>query len=400
MRKNFSPTGSWLIPSLALVLALVLGWFAYDVKITPVFVVPASLVGPIKSAGSDTSIYSESFIFPKGLNAYNHASSLIELNNGQILAVWYGGSREGAPDVKIFKSVYGPIKPGDPNIKDWSKPIAVIDATRVSKDLARYVKKIGNPVIHRDDAGKLWIFFVTVSVGGWSGSSLNYIISEDEGVNWSKTKRLITSPFLNVSTLVKGQPFNYKDGSIGLPVYHELAGKFSELLRINKNGAIISKARITHGRQSLQPSIAILGKKNAIALMRYSGKAPKRILSSTTADGGMTWSPGKKLSLPNPNSGLMVRAVADNRLLLVFNNTEHGRHILSLAVSADGGGSWKIIHDFERRPAESKDRFSYPYFIKTKSGDYHLTYTWKKHLIKHVVFNDRWLSNKINTKHD
>ena len=393
MHKEFSLTGSWLIPSLVLILALVLGWFAYNPKITPDFVVPANSIepiGPFDSAGSDTPVYRESFIFPKGLNAYNHASSLIELNNGQILAVWYGGSREGAADVKIFKSVFGPGNSA------WSKPEAIINAAKVSRDLARYVKKIGNPVIHRDDGGKLWIFFVTVSVGGWSGSSLNYITSEDEGLNWSNTSRLITSPFLNVSTLVKGQPFNYKDGSIGLPVYHELAGKFSELLRISKSGAVINKYRITNGRKSLQPSIAILDEKNAIALMRYSGKAPKRILSSTTTDGGLTWRPGKKISLPNPNSGLMVRAVAKNKLLLVFNNTEHGRNILSLAVSNDGGKTWNIIHDFERSTAESKDRFSYPYFIKTKSGDYHLTYTWKKHLVKHVVFNDRWLIKQEN----
>ncbi|MFV1993087.1 MAG: exo-alpha-sialidase [Acidiferrobacterales bacterium] len=379
-----------MIPSSALALALVLVWFGYNAKTTPDFVVPANSIASVASAGSDTSIYSESFIFPKGLNAYNHASSLIELNNGQILAVWYGGSREGATDVRIYKSVF------DPENSSWSKPEAIIGAAKVSRDLARYVKKIGNPVLHRDDEGKLWIFFVTVSVGGWSGSSLNYIISEDEGVNWSKTSRLITSPFINVSTLVKGQPFNFTDGSIGLPVYHELAGKFSELLRIRKDGKVINKTRITHGRKSLQPSIAILDKKNAIALMRYSGKAPKRILSSTTTDGGLTWSPGKKISLPNPNSGLMVRAIAENKLLLVFNNTEHGRNILSLAVSGDRGKTWKVIHDFEHSTAESEDRFSYPYFIKTKSGSYHLTYTWKKHLIKHVVFNDRWLKNKIN----
>ena len=393
MHKIIYPAGYWLL----LFLALVLVWSGYEKIETPAFKAPDKTIA---TTDADTPpVYRESFISAKGLNAYNHASSLIELKNGRILAVWYGGSREGATDVKIFKSVYGPVKPGAIKNKTWSKPEAVINAAKVSRDLARYVKKIGNPVLHRDDAGKLWIFFVTVSVGGWSGSSLNYITSEDEGINWSNTRRLITSPFLNVSTLVKGQPFNFRDGSIGLPVYHELAGKFSELLRINKNGAVINKFRITHGRKSLQPSIAILNEKSAISLMRYSGKAPKRILASTTVDGGLTWSPGKKISLPNPNSGLMVRAVEKNKLLLVFNNTEHGRHILSLAVSENDGETWKIIHDFEHSPAGSEDRFSYPYFIKTKSGDYHLSYTWKKHLIKHVVFNDRWLNNKIRT-HD
>jgi len=388
MVDKFPPITYWLV----FLLALVLVWSGYDKRASPAFAYTANTKQMASTNNSSAPIYKESFIFPAGLNAYNHASSLVELNNGQVLAVWYGGSREGAADVKIFKSLYRP------ETKRWSTPDAIINAANVSKDVARYVQKIGNPVLHMDKQNRIWMFFVTVSVGGWSGSSLNYILSDDQGATWSKTKRLITSPFLNVSTLVKGQPFNYQDGSIGLPVYHELMGKFSELLHISLDGTVLTKNRITYGRKSLQPSIAILDDKNAIALMRYSGKAPKRILSAKTINGGISWLKSKKISLPNPNSGLMVRADSKNKLLLVFNNTEHGRHILSLAVSSDEGETWKVVHNFENSAAESKDRFSYPYFIKTAAGDYHLTYTWKKHRIKHVVFNDKWLNEKREIK--
>jgi predicted neuraminidase len=389
MPKKLSPIAYWFL----FLLALVLVGSGYQKSEKPVFMLnekPVELKQ--KLTNPNKPVYRENFVFPAGLNAYNHASSLIELDDGNILSVWYGGSREGAADVRIFKSVY------NPETKSWSTPGAIISAAEVTKDVSRYVKKIGNPVLHMDTQKRIWLFFVTVSVGGWSGSSLNYIVSADNGQSWSNATRLVTSPFLNVSTLVKGQPFNYQDGSIGLPVYHELMGKFSELLRIDVNGTVLEKNRITGGRRSLQPSIALLDEKNAIALMRYSGKTPKRILAAKTNDGGVSWLPSKKISLPNPNSGLMVRADSGNRLLLVFNNTERGRHILSLAVADYSGKSWKVVHDFENSPAESDDRFSYPYFIKTATGDYHLTYTWKKHRIKHVVFNAQWLSLRENKK--
>jgi len=367
---------------LALVLALSLVWSGYKKTDAALFIPHHDIKQKHKSP-----FYRETFIFRDGFNAYNHASSVTELADGSILAVWYGGSREGAADVKLFQSLLRP------NTGNWTEPEALITPDMVSRDLARYVQKIGNPVLHVDNKNRVWVFFVTVSVGGWSGSSLNYIISEDQGKHWSTTKRLNTSPFFNVSTLVKGQPFNFHDGSIGLPVYHELMGKFGELLRIDNKGSILSKYRISFGRKSLQPSIAVLDEKNALVLMRYTGASPRRILAATTRDGGITWSDAKKLSLPNPNSGLMVRN-ADNTLLLVFNNTEHGRHILSLATSHDKGRHWKVIHDFEHSSAESKDRFSYPYFIRSGNGNYHLTYTWKKHRIKHVIFNDSWIKSR------
>ena len=37
----------------------------------------------------------------------------------------------------------------------------------------RYIRKLGNPVVTRDAAGRIWLFYVSVSVGGWSGSAIN-----------------------------------------------------------------------------------------------------------------------------------------------------------------------------------------------------------------------------------
>ena len=57
---------------------------------------------------------------------------------------------------------------------------------------------------------------VAVSIGGWAGSSISVMHSDDDGVTWSVPKRLITTPLLNLSTLVKGSGFLFADGTMGI----------------------------------------------------------------------------------------------------------------------------------------------------------------------------------------
>ncbi|WP_206323709.1 exo-alpha-sialidase, partial [Pseudomonas viridiflava] len=94
----------------------------------------------------------------------------------------------------------------------------------------KYIRKLGNPVIALAPDKRLWLFYVSVSVGGWAGSTVNAMVSSDMGANWSPPRQLVTSPFLNISTLVRAAPVFHADGSIGLPVYHEFLGKFAEYL--------------------------------------------------------------------------------------------------------------------------------------------------------------------------
>ena len=149
----------------------------------------------------------------------------------------------------------------------------------MKSELNRHVRKIGNPIVYRHPDGRLWLFFVTVSVGGWAGSSISLAESADNGETWSRARRLVTSPFFNLSTLVKGSAFRYADGTIGLPVYHEFLGKFGEMLRIGSDGRILDKTRFTSGRHALQPEIAVpSARRRAVGMLRYAGDAPRRVL--------------------------------------------------------------------------------------------------------------------------
>lgn len=312
-----------------------------------------------------------------------HGANVIETHNGGLLATWFGGSREGAKDVVLWGADFSP------QTQHWSTPRKIIGPAETQATLGRHIKTVGNSVLVRELPDALLLYYVTVSVGGWAGSSLNVIQSLDDGKTWTEPKRLITSPFANISTLNKSSPVHFSDGSIGLPVYHEFIGKFSEMLRIDRNGRILDKSRITYGRHSIQPLLIPYAPQSALALMRDTGPAPGQIRISRSEDAGMYWSSDKKSSLPNPDSAVAGLRRPDGSLLLIFNDIEVGRNSLALAVSRDDGNSWKTVRHFEQ--SRTSEEFSYPYLIRSSNGSMHLLYTWNRKRIRHVVFNDNWV---------
>jgi predicted neuraminidase len=272
----------------------------------------------------------------------------------------------------------------------------------MKSELNRHVRKIGNPIVYRHPDGRLWLFFVTVSVGGWAGSSISLAESVDDGETWSRARRLVTSPFFNLSTLVKGSAFRYADGTIGLPVYHEFLGKFGEMLRIGTDGRVLDKTRFTTGRHALQPEIAILGPQRAVGILRYAGEAPRRVLYMVTADAGRTWSQPQKIHLPNPDAAVEVLALGSGRLLGVFNDIEEARWRLVLGVSDNLGKDWRTIKVLEQKQDAidvNRYQFSYPWILRAADGDFHLLYSWNRTRIKHIEFNQSWLEQAAAASH-
>ena len=87
-------------------------------------------------------------------------------------------------------------------------------------------------------------------------------------------------------------------------------------------------------------------------------------------------------TLPNPSAGIDALRLADGRFLLVYNPTPSSRSRLELAVSRDGK-SWRSVATLENGAGE----YSYPALIQSGDGRVHVTYTWRRERIKHVVLD-------------
>ncbi len=402
--KKFSPAGDslpagtgrdmrpdarrWIWMGLTLALLGFSGW-RDGWRISPLpamrFVVPPAATAP---TGAAPEFYDE-FIDPHFVQPSVHVSSLAELPEERLAAAWYGGSREGARDVALFVATR---ESGSTN--GWSTPRALVTATSAGEETFRYVKKVGNAVLFAGTNGSLHLLYVTTGFGGWSCSSLNLKTSPDGGRTWTRSRRLGLSPFLNVSELVKNAPVPLADGGFVVPAYHELVGKFSELLWLppDADGDVVIKTRAFGGRTAFQPALVPTSETNALLLARAAG-AVAQIHAARTSDGGNTWSPLAAIDLPNSNSGLDAIRLSDGRLLLAFNDSSLARDNLRLAISADDGATWQRAATLA---AEAGAEFSYPTVLQTSDGRIHVTYTWKRRGIKHAAFNLAWLAAQMN----
>lgn len=345
---------------------------------------------PPASADHPKPFMAEEFISPDPGNRIVHVGSICELPDGRLIASWYGGTREGAKDVAIFLAIKDPGHPAR-----WSKPIKVVDRESVSRELYRYIKKVGNTVIFTGPEGRLWLVYVTISAGGWSGSSLNVKMSSDAGATWSNSRRLTLSPFFNISELVRNKPLPMSDGGIALPIYHECLGYFPEILWIRsgreEDSIAFRKSRMAGGQSFIQPSVVAYGPSLATSFYRCRSDE-KAVGVAATKDAGVSWSQPQTLDLPNPDSAVDGILLSDQSILLAFNDSAHTRENLRLAVSNDQGANWVRIATLDSAQGQ---KYSYPYMIRGQDGLIHLVYTWRRKRIKHVVFNEAWVDAQM-----
>ena len=332
------------------------------------------------------SIFESRWISNSETNEVHSAS--IAISKEKLVVAWYGGTEEGHSDVAIFTASFD---------KTWSKPRIIANRYSTEKALGRYIRKVGNPSLYAWPDGKLTLYYVSVSYGGWAASSINYIESFDQGMNWTSPSRLVTSPFLNISTLVRTEGLPVADGGVQLPVYHEFFGKFSELLRLSATHEVFKKVRISRGKHSLQPAITILDEHSSVGFLRYSGAPPNRLLRVFSSDSGEHWSTPVKTKFPNPDSAVSVLSLENGELLLALNDLEDGRYRLSLAMGKPH--DMKIIKILEDVVVDSSEhnheyQFSYPSMVISSDGVIDLVYTWNKKRIKHLRFNLVWLENR------
>jgi predicted neuraminidase len=329
-----------------------------------------------------------------GTQPDNHASTIVELKSGDLLAAWFGGTWEGAANVKIYGARF--------HAGAWSAPFELARTEGVA---------CWNPALFHTKDGRLWLYYKTgTHPSTWTGLRK---VSTDEGQTWSAAEPLpegILGP-------IKDKPLVLADGTIvsGSSVEH---GKWDAWIeRSTDNGKTWTKAGpITVPENEDVPDAAFLAAtaraadapdvqgaertklyvpaKETVGIiqptvvelaphhLRFFARGHSRsarIAVADSFDDGKTWTAARFIQVPNPNSGIDAVRLRDGRIVLIFNNSTNARTPLNLAVSSDGE-HFTVFKTLEDGPGQ----YSYPAIVQATNGDLLMTYSWRRQTIKFV----------------
>ncbi len=329
----------------------------------------------LSEVAQTTGVITSEFIYETAPFPECHASTIAE-SQGRLVAAWFGGTKEKHPDVGIWVARFESNK--------WTTPVEV--ANGVESPSKRY--PTWNPVLHQMSKGPLLLFYkVGPSPDTWWGMMMS---STDGGKTWSKATRLPN----DIAGPIKNKAVELPNGELLCPSSTEDNGWRVHFERTSDQGKTWQRTEaINDGKEFgvIQPTVFFHPNNQLQALFR---SRQGKIVEAWSSDQGKTWSALKATALPNPNSGIDGVTLKDGRHLLVYNHvvTQAGkwgrRGALHVAVSADGK-TWQAALALEL--GKPSDEYSYPAVIQTRDGKVHITYTWNRKKVKHVVVDPKKL---------
>jgi predicted neuraminidase len=301
-----------------------------------------------------------------------HASTVLKTNDGNVLAAWFGGTKEGADDVAVWLS----RRTAD----GWGYPLKVADEEGVPH---------WNPVLFMGLNDEVILYYkVGHKISKWH---TRFITSNDGGLTWSAPNSLVEGD-IGGRGPVKNKPIRLHDGTILAPASIEehswdafvdisydqgQTWRQSELVPVPRNSFT--------GKGVIQPTLWESDYGKVHMLLRSS---EGYIFRSDSEDGGKTWSLAYPTKLPNNNSGIDLAKLPDGRIVLAYNPVGQNwgpRTPLILSISEDNGLTWQNICVLENEEEE----YSYPSII-ADGKEILLVYTWRRERIAfwRAAFND------------
>ncbi len=331
----------------------------------------------------------------------SHAANLLQLRNGDVLCVWFSGTWEGDSNVGIVTSR---LPKGS---SQWT-------ATRL---IDRHEgESYQNPMIFEAADGTVHLFHTTQAAGvGEADAHVLHATSSDHGVTWTAPHLLFNKP----GSFTRDPIVVLPDGAWLLPLTYVTSAGIGKGAETNYSSTEISHDGGMHWTECLipgsqgkvQPTVAVLAPGRLVAFFR--SRAADRIYRSESSD-GCKWSEPVKTDLPNNNASIQVFRLHDGGLMMAFNNsfvdrsglrpTGGLRRPLSVALSEDGGKSWKHVRDLEtgrpgygqaERDAKTpgREEYSYPTIIERADGSIMVAYTFRRQTIKVVRFTEDWIKH-------
>jgi predicted neuraminidase len=375
------------------------------------------------AAASPAAAYHAELIFPLHPQ-HNHAPGIVECPNGDLLVSWYRGSGERSADDVAVDGARLPK-----GAQDWSKPFVLAD-TPGFPDC--------NTALFLDSRNRLWLFWPVILANTWESCLTNYRISsryEGPGApTWDWQGVLYLKPREFEATMLQGleerrklanglpprlaehldklkerlgnklssrlgwqprcKPTVLPTGRILLPLYSDTYAV--SIMAISDDGGRTWYAgKPLAGYGNIQPAVLRRQDGTLVAYMRENGPL-HRIRVAESHDDGISWGPVGVTDLPNPGSGLDAVRLANGHWLLVYNDTERGRHSLAVSLSEDEGRSWKQTRHLERQEGGS---YHYPAVIQGRDGTVHVVYSYfvpGGKSMKHAAFTEDWVRQGDN----
>ena len=346
----------------------------------------AAMTGAVHSGSAipiGSPILQSEYIYTTAPYPQAHASTIVELPDRTIAAAWFGGSGEGRPDVSIWFARRGRA--------GWETPVAV--ANGMLADGRRF--PTWNPVLFQPSGGDLYLFYKAgEGPRAWWGMVVR---SNDGGRHWDTPVRLPAG----VLGPIKNKPVVLSDGAWlspssreeGTPEHNRWSIRMERSTDRGRNWHVSEPIESPMHLEAIQPSILSYrdGRLEIVARTRQGVLA-----MSWSSDLGITWSPLTPIGLPNPNAGIDAVTLADGRQLLVYNHSapsngatgDGPRWPLNVALSGDGV-HWRTVLTLESKPIP--DGYAYPAVIQGRDGLVHVTYTYNRVRIRHVVIDPRRL---------
>jgi len=375
---------------------------------------------------AEAAFYQAELIFPLE-EWHNHASSLVELPNGDIFAVWYHGSGERtADDVEIQAAL---LRRG---ARSWTSRYTIADVKGFPDC---------NPALFLDREQRLWLLWPTILDNRWESALLNLRITRqlerlDRPPRWEiagnlllrprnfeERVRAVVEPWLaraspgsveerylrqileragdklsrRLGWMPRAHPVQLPSGRILVPLYSD-GFSFSLVAITDDGGENWTTSEPIIGWGAIQPSIVQKRDGTLVAYMRDNGPPPKRLQVATSADQGLTWSLARDTEIPNPGSAAEVIRLRDGSWALVYNDTEKGRYSLAISISDDEGKTWRWKRHLEYDPRQ-RNAYHYPSIIQARDGSLHVTYSYfvtdesgrTRKAVKHARFNVEWV---------